>query len=253
MTKSLFTTIAITGFTVAFFHAAIPTHWLPFVLAGRAQRWNRPKTLLIAALAGGGHVFFTALLGVLVVWFGIALNKKIGDWSPRIAGGVLILFGLYYIWRQLAGKGHSHVFVSHHAHDKHAHDHEHEQHHGHSHTNDHGGTLSVAAEKERLAHLQQPPATSDRVAILSLLALLTFSPCEAFLPVYLLGVKYGWIGFILLSAILASATITGMIVFTWLTLTGIEKLNLKQLERIEAGVMGPLLCALGILIIILER
>jgi nickel/cobalt transporter (NicO) family protein len=253
MTKSIFTTIAITGFTVAFFHAALPTHWLPFVLAGRAQRWNRPKTLGIAALAGGGHVLFTTLLGVLVVWFGIALDKKMGDWFPRIAGGVLILFGLYYIWRQLAGKGHTHVFVRHHAPEKHVHAREQEQHHGHTHADDDGGTLSVAAEKGRLAHLQQPPAASDRVAILSLLALLTFSPCEAFLPVYLLGVKYGWIGFILLSVILASATIAGMMVFTWLTLIGIEKLNLKQLEKIEAGVMGALLCALGILIIILER
>jgi nickel/cobalt transporter (NicO) family protein len=251
MTKGLFTTIAITGFTVAFFHAAIPTHWLPFVLAGRAQRWNRPKTLGIAALAGGGHVLFTTLLGVLIVWFGIALNKHIGDWFPRIAGGVLIVFGLYYIWRQLAGKGHIHAFGSHHGH--HKHDHEREHHHGHNHANDPGETFSVAAEKGRLAHLEQPPATSDRVAILGLLALLTFSPCEAFLPVYLLGVKYGWIGFVLLSVILACATIAGMVVFTWLTLMGIEKLNLKRLEKIEAGVMGALLCVLGILIIILEH
>src|SRR5215471_5222072 len=124
MTQRLFTTIAITGFTVAFFHAAIPTHWLPFVLAGHAQRWNRPKTLGIAALAGGGHVLFTTLLGVLVVWFGIALNKKIGDWFPRIAGGVLILFGLYYIWRQLAGKGHSHLFGGH-SHEAHGRHHDH--------------------------------------------------------------------------------------------------------------------------------
>ena len=249
MTKGLFTTIAITGFTVAFLHAAIPTHWLPFVLAGRAQRWSRLKTLGIAALAGGGHVLFTTLLGVLVVWFGIALNKKIGDWFPRIASGVLILFGVYYIWLQLAGKGHTHGFVSHHTRDRH----EHKQPHGHTHANDRGGTLSVAAEKRRLAHLEQPPATSDRIAILSLLALLTFSPCEAFLPVYLLGVKYGWIGFVLLSVILASATITGMIVFTWLTLMGIEKLNLKQFQKIEAGMMGTLLCVIGILIIIFER
>jgi ABC-type nickel/cobalt efflux system permease component RcnA len=261
MKTGLFTTIAITGFTVAFFHAAIPTHWLPFVLAGRAQRWNRPKTLAIAAVAGGGHVLFTMLLGVMVVWFGIALNKKIGDWFPRIAGCVLIVFGFYYIWRQLAGKGHGHAF-SRHSHGAHGHhDLEHQHHHddheqghddGHSHQHEHVETSPIAAEKERLAHLEQPLATSDRVAILSLLALLTFSPCEGFLPVYLTGVKYGWIGFVLLSVILAGATITGMVVFTWLTLMGIEKLNLKRLEKFEAGVMGTLLCALGVLIIIFE-
>jgi len=37
MNDTVLTTILITGFGVAFFHAAIPTHWLPFVLAARAQ------------------------------------------------------------------------------------------------------------------------------------------------------------------------------------------------------------------------
>ena len=63
MNETVLTTIAFTGFTVAFFHAAIPTHWLPFVAAGRAQRWSHSKTLLITALAGTGHVLTTALLG----------------------------------------------------------------------------------------------------------------------------------------------------------------------------------------------
>src|ERR1043166_2759795 len=172
MTKGLFTTIAVTGFTVAFFHAALPTHWLPFVLAGRAQRWKRPKTLAIAAFAGSGHVLFTTLLGVLVVWFGIALNKKIGDWFPRIAGGVLILFGLYYIWRQLAGQGHGHAFGnhSHHGNDEHVHNNNAaDKNHGERDKYEHNEKSLIAVETGRLAHLEQPPATSDRVAILSLL------------------------------------------------------------------------------------
>ena len=82
MNQALFTTIALTGFTVAFLHAAIPTHWLPFVLTARVQKWNRSKTLLVTGLAGSGHVLFTAVLGFLVAWFGIALNDKYGSWFP---------------------------------------------------------------------------------------------------------------------------------------------------------------------------
>ena len=67
MNSAVLTTIAATGFTVAFFHAAIPTHWLPFVLTARVQKWNKSKTLLITTLAGCGHVLFTAALGFLVV------------------------------------------------------------------------------------------------------------------------------------------------------------------------------------------
>ena len=58
MNDSVLTTIAITGFGIAFFHAAIPTHWLPFVLTARAQRWNRSKTLIITAHGGDRTCLF---------------------------------------------------------------------------------------------------------------------------------------------------------------------------------------------------
>src|SRR6476659_5242266 len=107
--------IALTGFGIAFFHAAIPTHWLPFVITARVQRWNRNKTILITALTGKGHVLFTALLCVLIAWFGIALHERIGRWFPWIAGGALLAFGLFYLYSQLSGTGHghSHLFGGH--------------------------------------------------------------------------------------------------------------------------------------------
>src|ERR1700745_742427 len=101
MNDSVLTTIAITGFGIAFFHAAIPTHWLPFVLTSRVQRWSRGRTLAITAFAGSGHVATTAFLGFCITWFGTTISHSIGDWFPRVAGGLLILFGLYYVVRQL--------------------------------------------------------------------------------------------------------------------------------------------------------
>ncbi|HJT66399.1 MAG TPA: hypothetical protein VJ749_08100 [Pyrinomonadaceae bacterium] len=252
MNQAVFTTIALTGFTVAFFHAAIPTHWLPFVLTARVQKWNRAKTLLVTALAGSGHVLFTAVLGFLVAWFGIALSDKIGGWFPWIAGGALVLFGLYYVIQQMRGKGHghSHAFDAR-SHDPHAHPHEaHDHPHGdHEHEHSH-------AELEHPHHdaeLVAPPRKSDWGAIASLLALLTFSPCEGFLPVYVSGVRYGWRGFFLLTVILSVATVAGMVVFTWLTLAGMEKLKFRFLENYESGIMGALLCLLGVLVIIFEK
>lgn len=234
MNQAVFTTIALTGFTVAFLHAAIPTHWLPFVLTARVQKWNRAKTLFVTALAGSGHVLFTAILGFLVAWFGIALNDKIGGWFPWIAGNALLLFGLYYVLQQLRGKGHGHSH-SLHSHDGHDHSHDEHEHHHHD---------------EELA---VPPRKSDWGAIASLLALLTFSPCEGFLPVYVSGVRYGWSGFFVLTVILSVATVAGMVIFTWLTLAGMEKLKLRILEKYESGIMGALLCLLGVLVIILEK
>ncbi|MBI5762585.1 MAG: hypothetical protein HZA51_03570 [Planctomycetes bacterium] len=255
-TNGVILTVAATGFTVAFFHAAIPTHWLPFVLASRAQRWSRTKTLAVTAIAGGGHVLFTTLLGVFIAWFGIAINERIGNLFPWIAGAALIVFGLYYVFRQLSGKGHGHSHAAH-EHSHHDHGHEHSDHgHDYSHPHPHeraDHAHGVANEMKHLHALEQPNPTSDWVAIGSLLALLTFSPCEGFLPVYLSGIRYGWMGFALLSAILAGATLTGMVIFTWLTLIGLEKLKLQILEKYESGILGGALCLLGVLVILFEH
>ncbi len=235
MNDSVLPTIAITGFGVAFFHSAIPTHWLPYVLAARAQRWSHSKTLAVTALAGTGHVIVTALLGLAIAGFGIALSDHIGAWFPRIAGGMLLLLGAFYLYRQSTGKGHAH-------------------HHlfcGHDHVH--------VGELEHEHHHAAPPvssreaAPSDRIAITSLLTLLTFSPCEAFLPIYASGVRYGWAGFALLTAILSIGTVLGMVIFTWLTLAGVERIKLGLLEKYESGLIGSLLCAVGLLIIFFEK
>ena len=234
MSEILLAPILTTGFVVAFLHAALPTHWLPFVLAGRGQHWSRGKTLSIAALAGLGHVLFTSLLGVAVVGLGIETNRWTGDVFPLLAGGALIAFGLYYLMRQMRGaRGHSHWGLR----PKH-------RHHDHD-----GGLASRRPHAHDASHLDHQ---SDRVAVLSLLALLTFSPCEAFLPVYLSGIAYGWAGFAALSLVLAIATLTGMLALTWVTLAGFERLRLSALERLESGMLGGALVLLGVAIIVFE-
>src|SRR3954465_5253643 len=120
MNSAVLTTIAATGFTVAFFHAAIPTHWLPFVLVSRARGWKRGKTLAVSALAGLGHVALTSLLGLVIAWFGFQLEEKVA-WFPWLPGGVLLALALFYFWRQATGHGvlHHHPPGSHHHADEH--------------------------------------------------------------------------------------------------------------------------------------
>lgn len=233
MNETVLHTIAITGFGVAFFHAAIPTHWLPFVLAARAQHWSQAKTLGVTALAGSGHVLVTAALGFVIAWFGIALHERIGGWFPKIAGAALLILGVFYLYRQITGKGHAH-------------------HHlfcGHAHV----GTLEQAPDHAATPVSARPPAPSDRIAITSLLTLLTFSPCEAFLPIYASGVRFGWTGFALLTAILSVGTVAGMVLFTWLTLAGVQRVKLGLVEKYESGLIGALLCAVAVLIILFEH
>jgi len=239
MQSTVLTTVAATGFTVAFLHAAIPTHWLPFVLVARARGWSRGKALAVTALAGIGHVLLTSLLGLVIAFFGFELDENFGEAFPWIAGGLLILFACFYLWRQVTGRGilHHHPPGSAHHADEHC---------GHERGNSHWqeelkGTPIVSKQ------------AGEWAAISGLFVMLTLSPCEGFLPVYLSGVQFGWRGFFLLSAILAVATLAGMTLFTWLALVGFERFRLKVFERYEAGLLALLFAVLGVLIITLEH
>jgi ABC-type nickel/cobalt efflux system permease component RcnA len=257
MNEALFGTIVVSGFSVAFVHAALPTHWLPFVLAGRGQGWSHSRTLVVTALAGGGHVLFTVALGVLVAWLGFVVDRWTGSIFPWIASGVLILFGLYYWFR--AGHGHSHFGGNVHVQDDDDH-HDHD-HGGHEHEHPHPHVPHGPAEKSHSHHDEPPqplPITGaglrrgDAAVVLGLVSALTFSPCEGFLPVFVAGVRYGWWGFTILCIVLAVATLAGMLLLTWLTLRGLQHLKLEALDRYEGRILGGILIALGLAVILLE-
>lgn len=232
-------TLALTGFTIAFLHAALPTHWLPFVLVARARGWTRSKTMGVTLVAGLGHVALTSLLGFLIAWLGLTLDEHDGLWFKNAAGAILAAVGFYFAVQQLRGEGLRHHHFP-----------------GGQHT-----PGEACGHEERGSHLEHEISesplvqvrTGDWAAISGLLVMLTLSPCEAFLPVYLSGVEFGWTGFFVLSAILAAGTLGGMTIFTWLTLRGLSGVNLRKFERFEAGLLALVFFALALMMWFVEH
>ncbi len=230
----IYLSMVVAGLSVSFFHAILPNHWLPFVLAGRAQRWSLGKTLSIATLAGGGHVVITTVLGILIVGMGLTLSAYVEAWSVPLVTGTLILFGFYNIVLHLRGGGHGHTHFSDGS----------TQDAGQSHGHDH----SLPQGEGGSAHNRS--MSSDTVAVGSLIAMLTFSPCEGFLPIYLAAWPYGWTAFIVLSAVLAVGTLSGMLVFTGLTYAGLKRVEMPWLEDHEYLILGSILILLGIAVFV---
>jgi nickel/cobalt transporter (NicO) family protein len=239
MITPVLATLVATGFSVAFFHAALPTHWLPFVLVSRARGWTEAKTMGVALVAGLGHVTLTSLLGLVVAWLGFTLDEHFGEIFNHITGGLLLAASVYFAIQQLRGSG-----VQHH----------------HLIGGQHQASASCGHEKDasHFEHeLRASPLsevrTGDWAAITGLFVMLTFSPCEAFLPIYLSGVEFGWTGFWILSGILAVGTLGGMALFTWLTLRGLARFNFTKIERYEAGILAFGFGALSFLMFFTEH
>lgn len=205
-----------TGLTVSILHAALPTHWLPFVLAAKAQKWSYQRLLTILFIAGFGHILTTTVLGFLLVWFSLKLNESYETIFILIASLSTFLFGVYYLVQFFRGHRHSHC--------KHHHPHEHD-------------------------YLK---TSQDGWAILGLLSLLTFSPCESFLPIYISALHTGWIGFTVLSLVLALGTLSAMILFTTLAYNGMKQLKFNFIENYEKLIIGTVLVILSVVVYFIE-
>ncbi len=198
------------GFAAAFLHAALPTHWLPFVLVGRAQGWTTARTLGAVVLAGLAHIGTTAVVGGLIVAAGLALDQWLSGFLPHLSAALLFVFGAFYLakaWLKrpaLAG----------------------------------GPTLETPE-----------PRVSDRAALLGLVALLALSPGEVLLPIYLSSAEEGLGVLAALTLAFALGTVIGMALFTGLASAGASILRLERWARYEGAVLGIALIAIGLLVL----
>jgi hypothetical protein len=159
------------------------------------------------ALAGGGHLLATTVLGVAVAFFGFKLDHHFDEAFHWGVAAALCGLGVWLAFRAPHGRGCAHGA---------------------------GGASKPL------------PKATDRAALWGLFLTLTLSPCELFLPVYLTAVPYGWAGVTWLSVILTVATLGTMLTLTWLTLQGVHRLGWSWLATPSPRLVGGLLCILGL-------
>ena len=193
------------GFIAAALHAALPTHWLPFVLVGRAQGWGVRRVAAVVVLAALAHVATTAVIGAVVAMAGVALDRWVHRLLPHITSALLFLFGAFYLARYW-----------------------------------HKTTVPDCKGCEH-----DEPKVSDRAATFGLIAMLAASPGEVLLPVYLSSATQGVSMFLALTAGFALGTAVGMLVLTSLAMAGYSILRLERWARYEGVVLGAALIILG--------
>lgn len=206
---SLLVSLLAGGFVTAFLHAALPTHWLPFVLVGRAQRWPLARVLAAVVAAGFAHILTTAVVGGLIVIAGLALEQWVSGLLPHLAAVLLFLFGAFYLARATVLK------------------------------------VRPASGPE----LDAPePRVSDTAAFWGLVAMLAVSPGEVLLPLYLSQATEGLVVLALMTLAFLAGTVLGMALFTVLANAGYSALRLERWARYESMVLGVALIAIGLMV-----
>ena len=197
------------GFAAAFLHAALPTHWLPFVLVGRAQRWSVGQMMGAVGAAGVAHIASTAVVGSLIVAAGLALEQWITGLLPHLSAVLLFIFGAFYLVKSalrrpaLAG----------------------------------GPSLELTE-----------PTVGHAAAFWGLVAMMAITPGEVLLPIYMSSAQEGAGALVALTLAFLAGTLLGMGVFTALARAGWSILRLERWARYEGAFLGIALIGLGLLV-----
>lgn len=212
MISPFFLSFAAAGFGVALVHAAIPTHWLPFVLVGRAQGWHLRQTLSAATAAAVGHILTTSVVGVLILLAGRFMEQWVQGVMHYAAAALLLGFGVFYLARAFQRR------------------------------------MALAGMTDQT--LPAPPRVGNRAAWWGVVAALALSPGEVLLSFYLTGDTHGWPGLALLSAMFLVGTLAGMVILISLTWVGMTHFRMDRLARYESAVLGAVLVALGVAVVV---
>lgn len=113
MTQAGLWTLLAATFTLAATHTVSPDHWFPFVMVGRANKWKTSWVLLLALLAGIGHVGTSVVIGLVGVFAEKGMSKSIAQVFEEATPWLLVIFGFgyaaYALYKQSVGtQGHSH-------------------------------------------------------------------------------------------------------------------------------------------------
>lgn len=208
--------LAASASAIAFFHAVLPTHWLPFALVGRAQGWRPGRVALVAAAGAAGHALMTAGVGFGIALIGLEIAERL-ERAELLGGLVLVAFGVFYAGLDVRHLGHRHQ-----------------------------------AEREGKVHSPPPPRLGNRAAVASLVLPLSISPCIALSPIFFHAGEIGLSVAALIAAVNAAVTVPVMIVMAALAARGMESLRLERIERFERFFVGLLLVGIGVAAIVLH-
>lgn len=224
--------LSVTAISIGFVHTILgPDHYLPFIVLSQARKWSVRKTMIITFFCGIGHVLSSVIIGLIGIGVGISIKRLVSIESFRgnVAAWLFIAFGLVYMIisiRNLIRKK------------KHSHSHFHfngETHvHEHDHLKDH-------------THIHQDEKFNPTPWVLFLI--FVFGPCEPLIPLVMYPASQNnFQGAIVVAVLFSICTIATMMTIVFAFNLGLNKINLKPVEKYSHLIAGTMIFLSGLAI-----
>ena len=204
--------LIVSTFSIAFFHALAPDHWMPFAAIARAQKWSKLKLSWVTFISGLGHVGVSIILGVIGITLGFSLAKlkSLEGNRGEIALWLLIGFGIIYmLW----------------------------------------GIKKAKSEKGKT--IDEEKAKLKTITVWTIFAIMVLGPCEPLIPLIFLGYNYGYTGVLIVSLIFSLVTIIMMITQSMLAYTGVKLIKSDVVQRYAHAFAGLIIALTGAFVMLL--
>jgi hypothetical protein len=210
-----FPALAAAAVSIGCIHCLLgPDHYVPFVAMSRAGGWSWRKTILVTALCGVGHVFGSAVLGLVGIGLGAAVFKLETAEAARgdLAAWLLCGFGLaYFTW----------------------------------------GVVYAVRKKHRHSHVHVRGDGKWGMTPWILFTIFLFGPCEPLIPLlmYPAAKANGW-QVACVTGLFGSATLITMTSMVVLLRWGVQTIHLPRLRQYGHAIAGLVLLACGMAIML---
>lgn len=224
--------LSVTAISIGFLHTILgPDHYLPFIVLSQAKKWSLKKTMIITFFCGIGHVLSSVVLGLVGIAVGISVSKLVNIESFRgnIAAWLFIAFGLVYMIISARNLIKNRKHIHSHFHlggEKHLHEHDHHKDH---------------------THIHQDEVVKTTPWILFLI--FVFGPCEPLIPILMYpAAENNFAGSVLVSILFSVVTVGTMMSVVLAFKLGLNRINLKPVEKYSHLIAGAMIFFSGLAI-----
>lgn len=227
--------LSVTAISIGFVHTILgPDHYLPFIVLSQAKKWSHRKTLIVTFFCGIGHVLSSVILGLIGIAVGISITRiaSLESFRGNVAAWLFVAFGLVYMIisiRNLVKKrkhNHSHFHFNG---QKHVHEHDHQNEHSH-------------------IHQEEVFKTTPWVLFL----IFVFGPCEPLIPLVMYPAsKNNYHEAVIVAILFSITTIATMMSVVLAFNLGLNKINLKPVEKYSHVIAGAMIFFSGLAILVL--
>lgn len=205
---------------VGILHMSAPDHWVTLSLLGRKAEWTRRKLFGISLATASGHVAFSVVLGLIVVFVGLAVSTVFSHFLSIGIGVVMLVSGLIFGTRPLLAK-----------------------------TEAETPEQELKEEEERLLRHEKRGTELKGIGYFAVLGA-ALSPDLSIVPVFLSAVPLGIMGSVYLSIVFAATSILTLLVLVQLGVGGLDKTFERVPEKYNDSLVGFVIAAIGIYILV---